>query len=90
LQAALKNAFTEKRTLLDTSSGQGAALKAAVVAGGGGSPVVFTNYRYSTPIRRELILNRCDNWADPIWHVLVAYDVYWPDDPEKELAAWEV
>jgi patatin-like phospholipase/acyl hydrolase len=57
LQAALKNVFTDKETLVDTQSGQGAALKVAVVAGG----VVFTNYRYSSPSRRELTAIRFDH-----------------------------
>jgi hypothetical protein len=91
LQAALKTAFTERRTLFDTPDGQGAALKAAIVAGTGGRPIVFTNYRQSTPPKRKSFVTACNIWTlRQCVSSIVPYDVHWPDDLAYELKAWEV
>jgi hypothetical protein len=71
LQTALKTAFTDSRTLFDTPDGKGAALKAAAVAGSAGRPIIFTNYRHSTPSKLPYNVH----WPDDPANELKAWEV---------------
>jgi hypothetical protein len=63
LQAALQTAFTDRETLVDTPNGKGPFLKAAIVAGTSGRPIVFTNYRHTAPSKSEFIVTSPDIWT---------------------------